>query len=251
MDPHIEVLDTAAHDAGVAAGVAAAAAAKHPIHQVLRTCGVTILAAHMIFIKIEGLDSLSAFAQLNGDSDVTEMAKHMASRPIAAGRVILGTMHVKRIQALVFWVKDHDKRGLVAEPELWDEDVMVLDAMERKEAEHNYGKIDVGTINPGKCWTDHGWDSWQIAFTNKLNGALSAAQVPTINYIIRDEDPSSKELFFTEEEERRYQMPRLVEGQNFKHDNNLVYKMLKAACVNTDAWAWLMKHDPKADGRKA
>ena len=207
---------------------------------------MTLLAACTTFIEIEGLNSLSAFArQLNVDSDVTEMAKPMASRPIAAGRVILGAMHTKRIQALVFWVsEDHDKRGLVAEHGICDDE----DAMEHKETKHNYGKIDVGTIDPGKCRTDHGWDNWQIAFTNKLNATLGAAQV-FIDYIIRDEDPGSKEFFFTEEEERLYQMP--LEGQNFKHDSKMVYKMLKAACVDTNAWAWLIKHNPKADGRKA
>jgi hypothetical protein len=60
----------------------------------------------------------------------------------------------------------------------------LIEAMERKEAEHNFGKIDVGTIDPGKCRTDHGWDNWQIAFANKLNATLGAAGVP-INYFIR------------------------------------------------------------------
>ena len=129
MVPHVEALDAAAADAAAVA----VAAAENPIHQVLRTCGVTTLVARMTFINVEDLDSLSAFAQLNGDTDVTEMAKRMASRPSTSGRVILGTMHIKRIQALVFWVKDHDKRGLVAEPELWNTDAME-EAMECKEA---------------------------------------------------------------------------------------------------------------------
>jgi hypothetical protein len=56
---------------------------------------------------------------MNGDPNVTEMAKQMASRPnTAAGRVIPGTMQIKRLQALVYWVKDHDKRGLQAVPEM-------------------------------------------------------------------------------------------------------------------------------------
>jgi hypothetical protein len=100
MEPHVEFEPDAADAAVAAAG--AVAAAEHPIHQVLRTCGVSSAAATMTFINIEGLDSLTAFAQLNGDSDVTEMAKCMASRPNTAGRVIHGTMHIKRIQALVF-----------------------------------------------------------------------------------------------------------------------------------------------------
>jgi hypothetical protein len=81
----------------------------------------------------------------------------------------------------------------------------MVEAMERKAAELNYGnKNDVGTINPGKCRVDHGWDNWQIAFPVKLNATLGAAQVP-IDYVIRvDIEGRDNELFFTDEEERRY-----------------------------------------------
>ena len=64
-----------------------------------------------------------------------------------------------------------------AAPELWMEEVMSND-MIRKEAEYNYGKIDVDITDPGKCQTDHGWDNWQLAFVNKLNVTLGAANVP-------------------------------------------------------------------------
>ena len=134
-----------AADAGAPPVVAAAAAviapaniAEDPIHAVLRTCGVALLAARMTFINVEGLDSISTFIQFNGDSDVTEMAKRMAARPSVAGRVILGTMQIKRLQALVYWVKDHDKRGLIAQPELWDNKAMIEPWNAR-------------TINPLRC----------------------------------------------------------------------------------------------------
>jgi hypothetical protein len=42
---------------------------------------------------------MEAFALLSGDGDVTEMAKRMSSRSVNAGQVIIGTMHIKRIQA--------------------------------------------------------------------------------------------------------------------------------------------------------
>ena len=122
--------------------------------------------------------------------------------------------------------------------------------MERKEAKQNSGKIvDVGTIDPGKCRTDHGWDNWHTAFANKLNATLGAAGVP-IHYIICPEvEDSDNNLFWEDDERRCYQMP--LGGQNFKHNNKLVYKLLKAACVDTNAWAWIQKNDPFADGRKA
>jgi hypothetical protein len=126
----------------------------------------------------------------------------------------------------------------------------MIKAMERKEAKQNSGKIvDVGTIDPGKCRTDHGWDNWHTAFANKLNATLGTAGVP-INYIICPEvEESDNDLFWEDDERRCYQMP--LEGQNFKHNNKLVYKLLKAACVDTNAWAWIQKNDPFADGRKA
>jgi hypothetical protein len=101
---------------------------------------------------------------MSGDADVTEMAKRMASRPtIATGRVILGTMQIKRLQALVYSVKDGNKRGMQASPELWALQEMNT-AMEQKESKQNYGKIDVDIIDPGK-----------IAFVNKLNATMGAA----------------------------------------------------------------------------
>ena len=237
MDPEAEVLvaDAVAGAfpvvAAAAAGIAPANVAEDPIHAVLRTCGVALLAARMTFINIEGLDSISAFIQLNGDSDVTKMAKRMAAQPSAAGRVILGMMQIKRLQALVYWVKDHDKRGLVPQPDLWDNEAMI-EAMERKEAEHNFGKIDVGTIDPGKCRTNNGRDNWQIAFANKLNATLGAAGIP-LNYIIRPEvEDIDDELFWKDNERRRYKMP--LEGQNFKHDNILVYKLLNTDALGVD-----------------
>ena len=77
----------------------------NPVHRVLEICGVSLATARDVFIEVEGLNTIEAFGALSGDADVTEMAKRMASRTANVGRVILGTMQIKRIQALVFWVK--------------------------------------------------------------------------------------------------------------------------------------------------
>ena len=49
---------------------------------------------------------------LENDTDVSYMAKRMASRMQAKGRVLLGTVVVKCLQTLVWWVRDHQKHGL-------------------------------------------------------------------------------------------------------------------------------------------
>lgn len=218
----------------------------NPVHNVLALCGVTSAEAREVFITVEGLDSMDAFATLSGDTDVTEMAKRMASRAVETGRVILGTMQIKKIQALVYWVKDHQKRNLEVNPDMWTEEAVQL-AIERKEAEQNFEDVDVDLIDPGKCQTDFGWDTWQIAFINKLSATMGAAKVP-VAYIVRNELDDDY-VFVDDEEKRMHQMP--LTGENFKRDNKLVYNMLKAACVKSDAWTWIQDYDKTSNGRKA
>ena len=93
----------------------------NPVHGVNAVCGILTNASCQTLIDVEGLNSIDALATLNGDSDVTEMAKRMAARTANAGRVILGTMQIKKIQALVYWVKDHHKRNLDVDPHAWTE----------------------------------------------------------------------------------------------------------------------------------
>ena len=62
-------------------------------------------------------------------------------------------------------------------------------------------------------------------------------------------DIDEAELFLEVEEIRVFQIP--LKGPAYKADNKLVYSMLKAACIETDAWAWIQGHDATYDGRKA
>ena len=221
--------------------------AENPIHRVLQVCGITSNTARSTFINIEGLSDIEAFGAMSGDTDVTEMAKRMAARSSAAtGRVILGTMQIKRLQALVYWVKDSTNRGLEIDPNTWTPEEMA-NAMDRKESEYNYGKIDIDLIEPGKCQTDFAWDNWQIAFVNKLSATMGAAKFP-IDYVVRPEIDDDYEPM-DDDEERRYQIP--LTGENFKRDNKLVYTLLKSACIKTDAWTWIQSYDRTSNGRQA
>ena len=121
-------------------------------------------------------------------------------------------------------------------------------AMERKESEYSYGKVDFDIINPGKCQTDFGWDKWQIAFVNKLNATMDVAKVP-VDYIVHPEWDDTDDLFLDDDEMRHFQMPPM--GENFKRDNKLLYQMLKSACIISDTWTWIQSFNLTADGRKA
>eukprot|EP00957_Ditylum_brightwellii_P188548 14354005-Ditylum_brightwellii.AAC.1 len=79
------------------------------VNTVLHQCSIG-LASQVFIITSEGFDSLESFGLLEGDSDITEMAKRLAARPTANGCVLLGMVVTKRLQALVYWVKDRQKR---------------------------------------------------------------------------------------------------------------------------------------------
>ena len=65
----------------------------------------------------------------------------MASCTTAVGRVILGTIQIEKIQALVFWVKDHHRRNHDVEQEMWTEDELI-EMIQHKEAEYNFEKVE-------------------------------------------------------------------------------------------------------------
>ena len=121
-------------------------------------------------------------------------------------------------------------------------------AMESKKSDYNFGKVDVDTIDPGKCQTNFGWNDLQIAFVNKLNATMGAAKLP-VDYIVCSKWDDTDEPFLDDDKMRRFQKP--LTGENFKCANKLVYQMLKSACVKSDAWTWLQSFNCTADGKKA
>jgi hypothetical protein len=192
---------------------------------------------------------IDAFATLlNGDSNVTEMAKCMTLLTAAAGRVILGMMQIKKIQTLVFWAKDHHMCNVDVDPEMWTAEEVAATVQKKEANKHNLEKIDINIIDPSKCQTDVGWDAWQIAFMNKLNATMGAAKVPAVAYaVLWAVVDDAYEFGNKQEEERMYQMP--LTGENYKWEYKIIYNILKVACIKSDAWMW--SHDRTSDGRKA
>jgi hypothetical protein len=42
-----------------------------------------------------------------------------------------------------------------------------------------------------------------------------------------------------------------LEGRNCKHDNKLVFQVLKSVCIKSNAWTWIQSIDRTGNGRKA
>jgi hypothetical protein len=86
------------------------------LNAIFEICGIVDAGTHTNIINREGFMSLADLGVLKTDTDVLEMAIRLASRTQAEGRVYLGTVMVKRIQMLVWWVHDHQKCGLPDSP---------------------------------------------------------------------------------------------------------------------------------------
>ena len=80
------------------------------LHMVVTTCVVNIDATRTFIINNESLTSIEDFGFLDGgDDDVTAILSRMARREANNGRVILGGIQIKKIQALVWWVRERQK----------------------------------------------------------------------------------------------------------------------------------------------
>jgi hypothetical protein len=99
------------------------------IHSVLAICGIVTEAHCTSIIVNKGFMSLADFGLLS-KKDVYEMVKRMGSRTAAAGRVYVGTLQVKKLQALCYWVCDQQKHGQALDHEDWDNE-MVVSTIER------------------------------------------------------------------------------------------------------------------------
>ena len=68
----------------------------------------------------EGLTSIADFGVFDSYRDFIDMVKHLSSCTINDGRFNLGTIHIKTLQALVWWINDCQKVGQDLDPDKFD-----------------------------------------------------------------------------------------------------------------------------------
>ena len=168
--------------------MADAAAALQGLQRVLETCGITPEVTHTQFINNEGLTSIANLGLLDGDNDVLEMAKCMVTQTEANGCVNLGTIAIKKLQALVYWIKDCQMHSLEVNADDWDEAAMMA-VMDMKciwkELKDNKKLLSVKGIvkfNPDR------YEMCEDAFLNLLSQTIGMYGEP-LWYVVHDEMP--------------------------------------------------------------
>jgi len=217
------------------------------VNHVLDVCGVSDKnEVRVAFTQVEGLSTLVSFGLLEGDKDVKDMCARMAGRTQKNGQVIIGTIQMKCLQALVYWVRDLVKHNQVIDHNYWTKETMNI-AMEEKEMERSFKDVKIDIIDPGKCKTGLEWDDWQTAFENKLESTYGVGNMP-LAYIIRPR-VGRDHVFHSKADRNKYMLS--LNGPTFDRNNKMVYAAIKAACLNTEAWAWIEDADEEQDGRLA
>ena len=160
------------------------------LHAVLAMCGINEEATRNLIIVREGLTQLGDLGVLESDTDVTEMAKRMASRTQAEGRVLLPTVVIKRLQTLVWWIRDHQKRGMEIDAADFTLEAM-MDAAEMKSLRNERVDKDP-SLSDLKKFDPDDYDAHEDAFLNLLAQSYGVLKEP-LRYVVRsDSSPQWK-----------------------------------------------------------
>ena len=121
-------------------------------------------------------DSPKDLGVLESDNDVTDMANRMAKRRQNEGRVLLGTVVIKRLQSLIWWVRDHIKRGLTLDAANFDAVAMnqasEMKVLRRETTDKEPSIMTLGKFDPEE------FDAYEDAFLNLLAQSYGVLKEP-------------------------------------------------------------------------
>ena len=158
---------------------------------VFQTIGILDAQMRATIIEREGFLSLEDLATLVTDKDVDEMAKRMAARTLARGRVDLGTIVIQKFKTLVWWVDDQMKRGITPLAANFTVETMNQAALDKR-LHKELSECEPTTKDLGKFDPDD-FDTYEDAFTNLLKQKYGVLKEP-LAYVVRpDEAPEGFE----------------------------------------------------------
>jgi hypothetical protein len=213
------------------------------IHAVLSICGIVTKAHRTSIIVNEGFTSLADFGLLS-KKDVYEMVKRMGSHTAVAGHVYVGTLQVKKLQALCYWVCDQQKHGQALDHEDWDNEMMAS-TIERMhiDKERETGAIsvsDLGKFDPEE------FETGETAFLNLLS-QTRGMQGESLKYVAREAVMPA--VFADDAKRRMYQLP--LTGGAFEEDNKQMFLLLKSYLINMPGWTLIESFNAMENGRGA
>jgi len=216
----------------------------------LDQCGLS--QAQIDALECEGYLTMTDFS-LNRYSDIDSFAKKLQALPIARGGVNLGHMHVIRLKAFLYWLKNRIRRGIDIYDD-YDEDFGQVElqasikALETLEGLDKAG--DSKTKAPEKFQPNslRGWTSLNRELENYLGSLRGLSGIPLI-YVIREKETDD---VAPPGEDTIQELIRLapLEGDVYLEDKRCVYHIIRDAVLGTKGWMWIQE-GKNEDGRAA
>ena len=210
------------------------------VMEALRLCGCSVEQTNALVG--EGFTNMADFLVIQA-KDVAGMCTNLARIPINRGGSKIGTVIMKKIEALVMWCHDREREGQELDASAFDRNALA--GYVKRSQLDDAG--DQPSPEPPKEFKVLKWVTWIRKFETYLWQITGKNEVPLVYVVRKEREP---DLPFNSEEERRVYAVNQM-GDAFRSDNARVWNELQAIMADTPAWTWISKYEGRKDGRAA
>jgi len=164
----------------------------------------------------------------------------------------MGHMHVLKMKALLYWLKNQDHQGINIYDN-YDEDFGQVELLALIKSLETYKRLQKAgeskNINPNKFQPHslHGWSSFNHDLENYLSGLCGVLGVPLI--YVNWEERAVVGAHIEDDINKLIHLAPL-QGPSYLEDKRCIYHIIRDAVSSTDGWIWIQ--DVKnEDGRLA
>ena len=193
--------------------------------------------------------------RLASESDLDSIARGIArTPPRGAGNVTMPFIAAKNLKGFRFWADERMRTGFDANHDNFTaEEVPVFTAKCQEYQQQKEAAKDEDLSKPDSLKKLVNWSHWNESFQNYLRQIPSAAKIPLVYYLTREEretavvlDPADfgNPMEFLIE-------ATVLEGRLYELENLRFYRELKTFVVNGEGWSYIKKYERSQDGRKA
>lgn len=219
------------------------------IRIMLGWCGFST-AVHRAKVADELFRSYSDIKATN-ESDITELVSSMRGRP-AADRITMGMRKIKKLRAIIHWVKDFRRISEPPSIDGLDRDSFndALDIAARRHEIRKQQMDDDGTLkeaSPGPLSSELKWQEWEEAFQNYLSCIYGVDGVPLV-YVIRENDSPDRNTVFSDFTDKTIACAELS-GPAFDADKRKVHQIIVSFTQGQLSEDWIKPVAKEKNGR--